>query len=148
MSMIGVPIILAPVFGPTIGGLLVEHAGWEWIFFVNIPIGILAVALGRKLLPADEPEHAGRLDALGLALIATGLVGITYGLAETGATGTIASARVLVPLLGGLALVADVPHPRRCGSPSRCSTSACSPTARSPRRRSRRSASAPRCSGR
>jgi EmrB/QacA subfamily drug resistance transporter len=106
MSAIGVPIILAPVFGPTIGGLLVEHAGWEWIFFVNIPIGILAVALGRKLLPADEPEHAGRLDALGLALIATGLVGITYGLAETGTTGTIASPRVLVPLVGGLALVA------------------------------------------
>ena len=106
MSMIGVPIILAPVFGPTIGGLLIEHAGWQWIFFVNIPIGILAVALGRRLLPADEPEHAGRLDALGLALIATGLVGITYGLAETGSTGTIASPRVLVPLLGGLALVA------------------------------------------
>ena len=75
MSMIGVPIILAPVFGPTIGGLLVEHAGWEWIFFVNIPIGILAVILARKLLPADVPEDAGRLDALGLALIATGLVG-------------------------------------------------------------------------
>jgi MFS family permease len=64
------------------------------------------VTLGRKLLPADEPEHAGRLDALGLALIATGLVGITYGLAETGTAGTIASPRVLVPLIGGLLLVA------------------------------------------
>ncbi len=106
MSMIGVPIILAPVFGPTIGGLLIEHAGWEWIFFVNIPIGIVAVALGRRLLPADEPEHAGKLDALGLALIATGLVGVTYGLAETGTTGTIASPHVLVPLIGGIALVA------------------------------------------
>jgi EmrB/QacA subfamily drug resistance transporter len=104
--MIGVPIILAPVFGPTIGGLLIEHAGWEWIFFVNIPIGIVAVALGRRLLPADEPEHAGKLDALGLALIATGLVGVTYGLAETGTTGTIASPHVLVPLIGGIAMVA------------------------------------------
>lgn len=106
MSMIGVPIILAPVFGPTIGGLLIEHAGWEWIFFVNIPIGIIAVILGRRLLPADEPEHAGRLDVLGLALVAVGLVGVTYGLAETGSTGTIASARVLLPLLVGIALVA------------------------------------------
>jgi EmrB/QacA subfamily drug resistance transporter len=106
MSFIGVPIILAPVFGPTIGGLLVEHAGWEWIFFVNLPIGVLAVILGRRLLPADEPEKVGRLDAIGLALVATGLVGITYGLAETGAAGGLASARVLVPLLVGLALVA------------------------------------------
>jgi EmrB/QacA subfamily drug resistance transporter len=105
MSMIGVPIILAPVFGPTLGGLLVEHAGWEWIFFVNLPIGVLAVILGRRLLPADEPEHAGRLDALGLVLVAAGLVGVTYGLAETGATGSLTNARVLVPLLAGVALV-------------------------------------------
>jgi EmrB/QacA subfamily drug resistance transporter len=106
MSLIGVPIILAPVFGPTIGGLLVEHAGWEWIFFVNLPIGVLAVILGRRLLPADEPESAGRFDALGLALVASGLVGITYGLAETGVAGTLAAGRVLVPLLAGVALVA------------------------------------------
>jgi EmrB/QacA subfamily drug resistance transporter len=106
MSLIGVPIILAPVFGPTLGGLLVEHAGWEWIFLVNIPIGILAVALGRRLLPADEPEHAGRLDLVGLALVALGLVGITYGLAETGMAGGLTSDRVLVPLLVGLVLVA------------------------------------------
>jgi EmrB/QacA subfamily drug resistance transporter len=106
MSLIGVPIILAPVFGPTLGGLLVEHAGWEWIFFVNIPIGILAVILGRRLLPIDEPMNVGRLDAIGLALVASGLVGITYGLAETGSAGTLASWRVLGPLLAGLVLVA------------------------------------------
>jgi EmrB/QacA subfamily drug resistance transporter len=106
MSLIGVPIILAPVFGPTLGGLLVEHAGWEWIFLVNIPIGIVAVTLARRLLPADEPEQAGRLDILGLALVATGLVGITYGLAETGVAGSLVAARVLVPLLAGLVLVA------------------------------------------
>ena len=106
MSFIGVPIILAPVFGPTLGGLLVEHAGWEWIFLVNIPIGILAVIAGLKLLPKDEPESAGRLDVLGLALVATGLVGITYGLAETGTAGTLTDARVLLPFVGGLLLVA------------------------------------------
>ena len=106
MSLIGVPIILAPVFGPTLGGLLIEHAGWEWIFLVNIPIGILAVVLGRRLLPADEPEDAGRLDVPGLALVAAGLVGITYGLAETGVAGTLWSDRVLVPLLAGLVLTA------------------------------------------
>ena len=53
MSMIGVPIILAPVFGPTLGGLLVEHAGWQWIFFVNVPIGIVAVIAAVRLLPRD-----------------------------------------------------------------------------------------------
>src|SRR5919107_5892644 len=70
MSAIGVPIILAPVFGPTLGGLLVEHAGWQWIFFVNLPVGVAAVIAALRLLPreAGSPETAGRLDVTGLAL--------------------------------------------------------------------------------
>ena len=107
MSAIGVPIILAPVFGPTLGGLLVQHAGWQWIFFVNLPIGIAAVFAAIRLLPRDEasPARAGKLDATGLALVATGLVGITYGLAESGTAGSLLADSVMVPLLLGIALV-------------------------------------------
>src|ERR671938_1963947 len=53
MSAIGVPIILAPVLEPTLGGLLVEHAGWQWIFFVNLPVGIAAVIAALRLLPRE-----------------------------------------------------------------------------------------------
>jgi EmrB/QacA subfamily drug resistance transporter len=108
MSAIGVPIILAPVFGPTLGGLLVEHAGWQWIFFVNLPIGVAAVFAALRLLPRDEDLRAtaGRLDAPGLAFIAGGLVGITYGLAQSGAAGTLVDRSVLVPFILGLGLVA------------------------------------------
>ena len=114
MSAIGVPIILAPVFGPTLGGLLVEHAGWQWIFFVNLPVGIAAVFAALRLLPRDvaSPAKAGRLDAIGLALVATGLVGITYGLAESGTAGTLLADAVLVPFLLGVALVAAFVDPR------------------------------------
>ena len=56
MSAIGVPIILAPVFGPTLGGLLVEHAGWQWIFFVNLPVGIAAVIAACACSPATSPR--------------------------------------------------------------------------------------------
>jgi EmrB/QacA subfamily drug resistance transporter len=108
MSAIGVPIILAPVFGPTLGGLLVEHAGWQWIFFVNLPIGVAAVFAALRLLPNEvgSPAKAGRLDALGLALVATGLVGITYGLAESGSAGSLTAPSVLIPFLIGVMLVA------------------------------------------
>lgn len=108
MSAIGIPIILAPVFGPTIGGLLVEHVGWQWIFFVNLPIGVAAVFAALRLLPAEKgsPATAGRLDALGLSLVATGLVGITYGLAESGSAGSLTAPQVLIPLILGLVLVA------------------------------------------
>src|ERR1700759_3720813 len=108
MSAIGVPILLAPVFGPTLGGLLVENIGWQWIFFVNLPVGIAAVIAAMRLLPRDvaAPEKAGKLDAIGLGLVATGLVGITYGLAESGSAGSLAASSVMVPFLLGIALVA------------------------------------------
>src|SRR3954453_21444553 len=100
MSAIGVPIILAPVFGPTIGGLLVEHISWQAIFFVNVPVGIVAVIAALKLLPRDDAAvTTDKLDATGLALVATGLVGITYGLAESGSAGTLVASEVLVPVL-------------------------------------------------
>src|SRR5215213_7233094 len=72
MSAIGVPIILAPVFGPTIGGLLVEHVGWQWIFFVNVPVGIVAAVAALRLLPRDERQETESLDVTGLLLVATG----------------------------------------------------------------------------
>src|SRR4051794_15827528 len=106
MSAIGVPIILAPVFGPTLGGLLLEHAGWQWIFLVNVPVGIVAVAVALRMLPRDEPEEAGSLDAIGLGLVATGLVGLTYGLAQSGSAGSLTAPSVLVPGLLGVVLIA------------------------------------------
>jgi EmrB/QacA subfamily drug resistance transporter len=105
MSAVGVPIILAPVVGPTIGGLLLDSAGWRWIFYVNLPIGIAAVIAAVRLLAKDVTEHAGRLDFAGLGLVGAGLVGITYGLAEIG-TSSFASTKVLLPLVVGILLVA------------------------------------------
>ena len=106
MSVITIPIVMAPILGPTIGGLVLEHLGWRWIFFINAPVGVAALIAGLRLLPRDHGsrEAAGRLDVVGLALLATGLVGITYGLAETGITGGLSGPRVIVPLLLGLAL--------------------------------------------
>jgi EmrB/QacA subfamily drug resistance transporter len=105
MSAISVPIILGPVVGPTIGGLLLDHAGWRWIFYVNLPIGVAALFAAFRLLPNDQPQDAGPLDIPGLVTIGTGLVGITYGLARIGVT-SVGSVKVLVPLVAGAALVA------------------------------------------
>src|ERR1700710_2855236 len=106
MSLIGVPIVMAPVFGPTLGGLLLQRGGWQWIFLVNVPIGVVAVIAALRMMPQHPSEDAGKLDALGLALVATGLVGVTDGLAESGSSGSLASGKVLEPLLAGLVLIA------------------------------------------
>jgi EmrB/QacA subfamily drug resistance transporter len=106
MSAIGVPIVLAPIFGPTIGGLLLEHVSWQSIFLVNLPVGIITLIAAFKMLPKDKPEGAERLDFFGLGILSVGLVGITYGLAETGSAGTLFASSVLVPLVIGLVGVA------------------------------------------
>jgi EmrB/QacA subfamily drug resistance transporter len=116
MSVIGIAQLIGPVLGPVLGGLLVEDAGWRWIFYVNVPVGVLALILARHTLPADEPEPCDRLDLRGFALLSPGLAALVYGLAETG--GGIAGPRALGPILAGIALVvAFVIHARRAPNP-------------------------------
>jgi EmrB/QacA subfamily drug resistance transporter len=121
MSIVGVPIVLAPVFGPTLGGLLVQSVGWQWIFEVNVPVGILTLVMAMRLLPRDEASgaaEAGRLDAVGLVLAAAGVVGVTYGLSESESSGSLLSHSVLIPVLAGLALlVAFVVRSQRIDRP-------------------------------
>jgi EmrB/QacA subfamily drug resistance transporter len=106
MSIVAVPAMLAPILGPTIGGLILDNASWRWIFYVNLPIGVIAVIAALRILPRVEREPAGKLDTVGLALMATGLPLLTYGLAEVGSTGSFTATKVVVPLILGLALIA------------------------------------------
>jgi EmrB/QacA subfamily drug resistance transporter len=107
MSIVAVPAMLAPILGPTIGGLILDNASWRWIFFVNVPIGVIAVIAAARALPRIETGPAGRLDARGLALMATGLPLLTYGLAEIGATASFTSPKVVIPCLLGIVLIAS-----------------------------------------
>jgi EmrB/QacA subfamily drug resistance transporter len=118
MSIVAVPAMLAPILGPTIGGLILDNASWRWIFYVNLPIGIIAVISALRVLPKVERQRTDRLDYLGLALMATGLPLITYGLAQVGETGGFSSPKVVVPLIAGVALVAGfVRHALRVPRP-------------------------------
>ena len=107
MAVIGVPTLLGPIFGPVIGGLIVDSVSWRWIFFVNIPIAILALGLAAKLLHADAGRaDAGRLDWTGLFLLSPGLAGIVFGLSETETHGGITAPIAWVPIVVGIVLVA------------------------------------------
>jgi EmrB/QacA subfamily drug resistance transporter len=105
MSISAVPAMLAPVLGPTLGGVIIQNLSWHWIFFVNIPIGIAAMIAAVRILPRVKPVPAGKLDARGRGLMASGLVLLTYGLAEVGSTGSFTATKVLVPCAAGVALV-------------------------------------------
>lgn len=117
MVAAGIPMVLTPIVGPTIGGLLLEFAGWPWIFLINVPFGVLGLALAVRLLEADATEPAGPLDMVGLLWISLGTVATTYGLARAGAHG-LTDLRVLVPLLAGVAVTAlFVVHTLRSPAP-------------------------------
>jgi len=73
---------LALAIGPLVGGLLTEHASWNWIFFVNVPIGVLGIAASFLLIDESRDESHERLDLPGLATSGLGLFALTYGLIE------------------------------------------------------------------
>jgi EmrB/QacA subfamily drug resistance transporter len=73
---------LAVLAGPVLGGLLVTHLGWRAIFYVNLPVGIVAVTLAFLLVPDLRPGRRHRLDVLGVALATLGLLGVVFGLIE------------------------------------------------------------------
>jgi EmrB/QacA subfamily drug resistance transporter len=105
MSIVAVPAMLAPILGPTIGGLILDNVSWRWIFYVNVPIGIIAVIAALRVLPTVDRQKTDPLDVLGLVLMATGLPLITYGLTEVGTTGSFTSLKVVIPIVLGLGLV-------------------------------------------
>ncbi|OLT11210.1 multidrug transporter [Actinomadura sp. CNU-125] len=102
MSILGVPMLLGPVLGPVLGGLLVEYTSWHWIFIVNVPVGILAVALAVWKLPAGGAlPRSGHLDLRGLMLLSGSLAALLYGLSEASSHGGFGEWGVLGWLLGG-----------------------------------------------
>jgi EmrB/QacA subfamily drug resistance transporter len=105
MSVVGVPMLLGPIFGPVIGGAIVDQISWRWIFFVNLPVGLAAVVLAWRLLPEAATRGGGRLDLLGLALLSPGVAIFVYGMSEAGAAGGF-GARAVSGIALGLALVA------------------------------------------
>jgi EmrB/QacA subfamily drug resistance transporter len=106
LALIGVPILLAPIFGPIIGGLIVDNAPWQWIFVVNLPIAVIAIFLAARVLHGNEGRaDAGALDWLGAALLCPGMAGIVFGLSETESHGGIGSPIAFGPIVAGFALV-------------------------------------------
>jgi EmrB/QacA subfamily drug resistance transporter len=106
MSVIGVPMMLGPVLGPVIGGFIVDSLSWRWIFFVNLPIGVVALFAAWSWMAADGPRTGGRIDARGLVLLPPGLAAIVYGMSEAGSHGTITNPSTIIGVVCGVALVA------------------------------------------
>lgn len=107
MAVIAVPAMLAPVLGPVLGGFIIDHLNWRWMFYINVPFCAVALAAAFRLLPRDEARReAPPLDVLGLLLISPGLGAFVYGIAEAGSGASLTSGRVLGWAGAGIVLIA------------------------------------------
>ncbi|MEU9731562.1 DHA2 family efflux MFS transporter permease subunit [Streptomyces sp. NPDC048002] len=99
-----IPQQIAPAFAPMAAGWLVDHAGWRWVFYANLPVGAAVLLFGLLFLDQHRDHHPGSLDVPGLILTALGTAGLMFGVSEGAELGWTHLA-VLAGLTGGAVLL-------------------------------------------
>ncbi|MDK9695460.1 MAG: DHA2 family efflux MFS transporter permease subunit [Siculibacillus sp.] len=117
MAWLTVPALIGPVVGPPLGGFITTFASWRWIFWINVPIGLIGIAASLLVLPHIREEATDRFDGVGFVLSALGLAALVFAL-ETAGRDVVPAAVVAGALVIGLALVAlHLRHARRVARP-------------------------------
>lgn len=106
MSILSIPMLLAPIGGPILGGWLIDTSSWRWIFLINVPIGVLTVVLAAIVFPRDRPARSETFDAIGVLLLSPGLAMFLFAVSSIPGRGTVADRHVVIPATIGLALIA------------------------------------------
>jgi EmrB/QacA subfamily drug resistance transporter len=122
MSIISIPGLLGPILGPVLGGIIVNSLNWRAIFWVNIPICIVAIPLAMWGIPADKlSEKKASLDVIGMLLLSPAFALLIYGIAQVAKHGGLNASAVYVPLIIGVVLMAAyvvyAPFPKTPRSP-------------------------------
>ncbi len=112
-----VPAMIGPLLGPPIGGFISTYFSWRWIFFINIPVCILGVALAYFFIDDVREDHPGRFDFRGFLLAALGFCGFVFGLSLLGGHFVSAPVNAAIFFGGVLFLVLYVLHYRRVENP-------------------------------
>ncbi|WP_197283562.1 DHA2 family efflux MFS transporter permease subunit [Mycobacterium sp. Marseille-P9652] len=106
MSILSIPMLLAPICGPILGGWLIGVASWRWIFLINLPFGIITLILAAVVFPRDHAARSETFDVVGVLLLSPGLATFLFAVSSIPGRGTVADRHVVIPAIIGLALVA------------------------------------------
>jgi EmrB/QacA subfamily drug resistance transporter len=109
VTIVALPALLGPILGPLVGGAILTHLSWRYMFWVNVPFCILGFILAARYMTADtvgRGQSAPRLDLPGLALLAPGLAAIILGLSNAASAVGFGHPDVVAPLATGVTLVA------------------------------------------
>jgi EmrB/QacA subfamily drug resistance transporter len=109
---------VAGAAGPTLGAVVVEHLGWRWAFFINLPVGLISLVLGARVLPEGREANPGRLpDPLGAVLLAAGLATAAFAIVQTETWGWTSTAFLGTAALSAVLIVVFVLRCSRVGNP-------------------------------
>src|SRR5690606_33058906 len=117
LAWLVIPALIGPMLGPPLGGFIPDFFHWRWISWINIPIGILGLALASRHLENVREKNAPRLDKLGFVLSGIGLTGIAFGLTTFGQSLLHPAISLGLLLVGGAFTYAFVRHARGIRTP-------------------------------
>ncbi|MHC3002831.1 DHA2 family efflux MFS transporter permease subunit [Gordonia sp. GN26] len=118
MAVLGIPMLLGPISGPILGGVLIEQLSWHWIFLINVPIGIIAFIYAWIVLRDDAETKKSSIDVVGLLLLSPGLALFLFGISSSAEHRTFVTGSVLVPtIIGALLIAAFIFHALRAKKP-------------------------------
>jgi EmrB/QacA subfamily drug resistance transporter len=109
ITVVALPALLGPILGPLVGGAILTHLSWRFMFWVNVPFCAVGLVLAARFLPADKPAPGSakpRLDLPGLVLLTPGVALTILGLSNAGSDAGFAHPGVIVPLAAGVAFTA------------------------------------------
>ncbi|MGV0168161.1 DHA2 family efflux MFS transporter permease subunit [Furfurilactobacillus sp. WILCCON 0119] len=103
MATVGLPMILGPLFGPIIGGIIIKFASWRWLFWVNIPVVLISIALIIWKMPHYPAQNkAAKMDFIGILLLILSSSSIIYGMVRAAHTATFTNRTSLTFIIGGI----------------------------------------------
>jgi DHA2 family multidrug resistance protein len=105
LAVMTVPALLAPICGPILGGWLIDSFGWQWIFLINVPLGVTTVVLAAIVFPKDHPSASAAFDFVGMLLLSPGLALFLLGVSAIPGRGTVTDGHVWLPVSIGLVLI-------------------------------------------
>ena len=117
LAWLTVPALLGPVLGPPLGGFITTYFDWRYIFFLNIPIGLLGVLLATRFIPDIREEDIAPFDLSGMMLSGVGLAGLVFGFALLGQQAVEPWIALVVIVIGAISMFFYVRHARHTDRP-------------------------------
>jgi EmrB/QacA subfamily drug resistance transporter len=117
MAWFTMPALVGPLIGPPLGGFISTYADWRWIFFINIPVGFVGMALAQRFLPRVEPMRDVTFDWIGFALSGLACAGVVFGLSVVSLPALPPAVGLATTVIGAVFAVLYIRHSRRTEHP-------------------------------